>query len=181
MTDFLQLQDSEDDRTSMASSSKQITDELEAKRSNISSLDPKTEALHAFRTITTMLSFIQSTRGTGNQQPKPHGPGKELLKLLDAFAAVLVRNNGVIAVTARPYDGSGEVEVLASYSNEESLPISQPRSPGHMLRNIFISQNPRDLTLKQRDVVDPATSVPGCFKGIVVPSQLFTTFLSHSW
>ena len=87
--------------------------------------------------------------GEGKVLAKPHGLGKELLKLLDAFAAVLVRNNGVITVTARPYDGSGEVEVLASYSNEESLPISQPRSPGHMLWNIFISQNPRDLTLKQ--------------------------------
>ena len=31
--------------------------------------------------------------------------------MLDAFAAVLVRNNGVIAVTAWPYDGSGKVKL----------------------------------------------------------------------
>ena len=58
-------------------SSKQNTNELGVKESNLkesnaqaSSLDPQTEALYAFRTITTMLSLIQSTRGTASNRPK---------------------------------------------------------------------------------------------------------------
>jgi hypothetical protein len=173
--------------TPMASSSKQNTNEIGVKESNASSLDPKTEALYAFRTITTMLSLIQSTRGTGTagNRPKLGCQEKQLLQLLDAFAAVLVRNNGVIAITARPYDGSGKVEVLASYlGNGESLTISQPWSTGqfmNLIRNVFISQNPRDSTVKHREVVDPETSVPVYFKEISDPSKLLTAFLIHMW
>ena len=93
----------------MASSSKQNTNELGLKAS---SLDAKTEALYTFRTITTMLSYV--TRGTAGNRPKIKNKRrnqKELLQLLDALAAVLIRADGVIAVTARPYDGSGKVEV----------------------------------------------------------------------
>ena len=174
-------------------SSKQNTNELGVKESNLkesnaqaSSLDPQTEALYAFRTITTMLSLIQSTRGTASNRPKLGSWEKQLLQLLDAFAAVLVRNNGVIAVTARPYDGlSGKVEVLASYLvNGESLTISQPGSSGqfmNLLRNVFISQNLRDSTVKQRKVVDPKTSVPDRFKGISDSYKLLDAFLIQMW
>ena len=156
----------------------------ESKESNTSSLDPRTEALYAFRTITTMLSLIQSTRHTAGNGPKPGSPDKELLRLLDAFAALLVRNHGVIAITARPYNGSGKVEVLTSLDNGESLTISQPWSPGqfmHKLRNVLISQNPRDLNVKQREVVDPKTLVPTDYKAILDPSKLLTTFLTRMW
>lgn len=110
------------------------------------------EALYAFRTINTMLSLIHSTRGTASNRPKLENQEKQLLQLLDVFAAVLLRNNGVIAVTAKPYDGSGKVEVLASYShNEEPLIISQPVSTVshfvHLLWNVFVVQNPCDSTM----------------------------------
>ena len=184
------MQDSEDSRgsssTTMASSSKQNTNELVVKPEE-SKLDPKTEALHAFRTITTMLSLIHrdSTRGTASNRPKG-SQEKHLLQLLDAFAAVLLRNNGVIAVTAQPYDGSGKVEVLTSYfHNEEPLIISQPVSAAdrflNLLRNVFVAQNPRDLTVKRREVVDPETSVPDVCKGIPDPSALLTAFLTNIW
>ena len=131
------IQDSEDDPscTPMASSSKQNTSELGVKESeeesNASSLNAKTEALHAFHTITTMFSLIQSKGSTAGNWPKLGCQEKILLQLLDAFTAILVRINGVIAVTAWPYDGSGKVEVLASYlGNGDSLTISQPWSPG---------------------------------------------------
>ena len=141
----------------MASSSKQNTSELGVKESeeesNASSLNTKTEALHAFHTITTMLLLIQSKGSTAGNRPKLGHQEKILLQLLDAFAAILVRNNGVIAVTAQPYDGSGKVEVLASYlGNSDSLTISQPQSPGQLINliwNVFVSQNPRDSSVKQ--------------------------------
>ena len=105
--------------------------------------------------------------------------------MLDAFTAVLVRNNGVIAVTAWPYDGSGKVEVLASYlGNSDSLTISQPQSPGQLVNliwNVFISQNPCDSTVKQRTVVDPEKSVPKSFKKIEEPLKLLKTFLTEIW
>ena len=164
----------------------------ESKGSNASEsrLDPTTEALQAFRTITTMLSLIQSSRGTGTAAPgnRPH-QDKKLLKLLDAFAAVLVRNNGIVAVTARqsPEVNSGEMEVrvLASYSgNVELLTTSQaPGWPQFIttIRNFFISQNPRDSTMQHGSVVNPETSIHRKLKGIKDPHLLFIAFLTHVW
>lgn len=190
MQDSSDLEPSGSSSTAMASSSKLNANELVVKESNefdYSRLDPKTEALYAFRTITTMLSLIHSTRRTAGNRPNIGRQEKELLQLLDAFAAVLLRNNGVIAVTAQPYDhGSGVVEVLASYfHNEEPLIISQPASATsrilHLLRNSVVTQNPRDLTVKKQEVVDPETSVPNLLKGISDCSKLLTTFLTYTW
>ena len=96
------------------------------------------------------------------------------------LAAVLIRVDGVIAITARPYNGSGKVEVLASYSdNRESLTISQPGSTGQFLNiiwNVFISQNLCDGMVKVAKVVDPEISVPDSFKKIMDPTELLNTF-----
>jgi hypothetical protein len=184
----------------MASSSKRNTNQQKSKDSEsnlnsnaaatISGLTPQTEALHAFRTITTMLSHIHSIRDTAaGKQPKlPSGSNeKKRLQVLDALAALLIRSDGVAAVTARPQaDGSGKVEVLASFlgSAEKLLthPISQPASPIQFLRNIFISQNPRDSSVKQRKVVDPETlAVTGPFKEISDPTKLLNKFLTDIW
>src|SRR5258708_7643675 len=99
------MQDSEpssSSSTAMASSSKPKTNIVvkESNDFNYSGLDPKTEALYAFRTIMTMLSLIHSTRRTAGNRPNPGRQEKGLLQLLDVFAAVLLRNNGIIAVTA---------------------------------------------------------------------------------
>ena len=132
-----------------------------------------------------MLLLIQPKRSTAGNWPKLGCQEKILLQLLDAFAAVLVRNNGVIAVTARPYDCSGKVEVLASYlGNGNSLTISQPWSPGqliNLIRNVFVSQNLRDLTVKQRTMVDPEKLVPKSFKKIGELFKLLKTFLTEIW
>ena len=171
----------------MASSSKQNTNEIGVKESK-SDIEAKNKALSAFRTITTMLSLIQSTRGFAGDPPKLQSQQKALLKLLNAFAAVLLRNQGVIAVTAREYDGSGKVKVLASYVGTigESLTISQPSAADRIvstLRNIFISQNARDSTMRGplEEEVDPETLVPVYLKGIFDPSVLLTTFLTRIW
>ena len=176
------IQDSKD--YPQDSSSKQNTNELRDKESKDSE---KNEALQAFRTITTMLSLIQSTGSSATNQPN-FGREKKLVKLLDAIAAVLVRNHGVIAVTGRLPDDdpdSGKMEVLASYSgNEESLTISQSRSTAHFMdsiRNFFVSQNPRDSIVKERDVIDPETSVSVQFKDIKEPAELLDAFLTEVW
>ena len=188
---FGMIQGSDDPQASyplMAISSKRTTNKLGVKESS-SGLDSKTEAIYAFCTITTMLSLIQSTRDTAGKRQKLGQQEKLVhtqLQLLDAFAAVLVRNNGVIAVTSKPYNhGSGEVEVLASYmGNGESHITSQPQSTGlirDIIRNVFVSQNPRDVTVKQREVVDPETLIPSHFKEISNPTTLLITFLSEFW
>ena len=131
------------------------------------------------------LWLVQYKGSTAGNWPKLGCQEKILLQLPDAFTAVLVRNNGVITVTAQPYDGSGKVEVLASYlGNGDSLTISQPRSPGqliNLIQNVFISQNLCDLTIKQRTVVDPEKSVPKSFKKIEEPFKLLNTFLTNIW
>ena len=91
----------------------------------------KAEDLLAFRTITTMLSFIQSTTGqlrrTANTMT-PLGTDREdrrLLRILDALSTVLVREHEVIAVVVKPYDGS-DVQVLASMVQPSNEPLLQP-------------------------------------------------------
>ena len=162
----------------MASSSKD-------KVPNASSLDPKTEAIYAFRTISTMLLLIHSARIRTTRPPTKGSHQRELLQLLDALAAVLVRTHGVFAVTAQPYDDSGKVEVLTSYmdNRESSLThtISQPEFALQFLRNVFISQNPRNFSVKVPTVVDPVTSVPDNFKVIKDPTKLLNTFLLEKW
>ena len=173
--------------TPMASSSKQNTNKPR-RGVKAPKVDRKTEAIHAFRIITTMLAYINSTRGTADNRPRKNnkiGNQKELLRLLDALAAVLIRVDGVIAVTARPYhDGSGKVEVLASYLDSgKSLTISQPRPNGDLLntiRNILISQNPRSSSV-EKPVVNSDASVPNSFKKITDPSKLLYAFLFREW
>jgi hypothetical protein len=111
---------------------------------------------------------------------------KERLLVLDSLAAVLIRSHGIAAVTARPQaDSSGNVEVLASFLGNvgKSLtPVSQSASPIQFLRNIFISQNARDLSVKQQQVVDPETlAVTKPFKDISDPIKLLNTFLTVVW
>ena len=113
----------------------------------------KAEDLLAFCTITTMLSFIQSTTGqlrcTANTTT-PLGTDQEdcrLLRLLDALSTVLVREHEVIAVVVKPYDGS-DVQVLASMvqPSNESLLQSGANSDsqsflGWMLSNFTFTMN----------------------------------------
>ena len=62
--------------------------------------------LSAFRTITTILSYIQSPKRSLSFETRSRGDGKdrEILKILDAFSAVFIRGHEILAVTAPPYD-----------------------------------------------------------------------------
>jgi hypothetical protein len=72
--------------------------------------------LLAFRTITTMLSDVQSrTRRLRTSGPlcTTNGNDREALKVLDALSAVLVREHEILAVVSPTYDGSN-IQVFAS-------------------------------------------------------------------
>ena len=89
----------------------------------------KAEDLLAFRTITTMLFFIQSTTGQLRRTANTTTPlgtdweDRRLLRILDALSTVLVREHEVIAVVVKPYDGSN---VLASMVQPSNEPLLQP-------------------------------------------------------
>ena len=91
----------------------------------------KAEDLLAFRTITTMLYFIQSTTGQLGHTATttaPLGTNQEdhrSLRILDALSTVLVREHEVIAVVVKPCDGS-DVQVLASMVQPSNEPLLQP-------------------------------------------------------
>jgi hypothetical protein len=89
----------------------------------------KVEDLLAFRTITTILHFLQSE---SNQYPTTPArftkEDRNDLRVLDALSAILIRQHEIVAVVARPYNGSNlNVQVIASVvsgypSNTNSLP-----------------------------------------------------------
>jgi hypothetical protein len=61
----------------------------------------------AFRTITTILSYIHSPSRRFSSETGPIGDGyddREALKVLDALSAVLIRDHEIVAVVAPPYN-----------------------------------------------------------------------------
>jgi hypothetical protein len=145
------------------------------------------EALSAFRTITTMLSLIQSVRDTTDNVSNADASDKLELTILDAFAALTIRHHGVVALTSKPHR-STTFEVLATaYLKSGDLNLSQPSStPSTSKRfwlwDIFLTQNPRDACVKCPTVVDPETKVPQHLKDAVnTESELLKSFLIHEW
>ena len=76
-------------------------------------VSPSLESLYAFRTITMMLGRLQSSMyfteiewRAGQEDLTKH------LKVLDALAAMIIRDYGVAAVMANPVDGSEMIKVL---------------------------------------------------------------------
>ena len=59
--------------------------------------------------------------------------------------------------------------------------ISQLEFALQFLWNVFISQNPRNFSVKVPMVVDPVTSVPDNFKVIKDSTKLLDTFLLEKW
>lgn len=89
----------------------------------------KAEDLLAFRTIITMLSYLQSHNGAVTSRSGPSATNKtdhNTLRVLDALSTIMTRQHEVIAVLAKPYDGS-TLQVFASvvYSNKAE-PLLQP-------------------------------------------------------
>jgi hypothetical protein len=157
------------------------------------------EAILAFRTITTMLSLIQSPTETiiSGKNKNPDDQRREL-KVLDVFSAVAVRQHEIVAVTAKRDDGPN-LPVLISVNNLESeFDISQQQQQSessrawHPLR-WFITPNPRDaaknpgdeqdsLTTQSRliTLVDPNLGISSDLS-MASPDKLLNTFLETEW
>ena len=166
-------------------------------KSEMPHVPSKVDDLLAFRSIITMLSYIQSN-GRLSTEEGPIATGtndyKEL-RLLDALSAVLVREHEITAVVAQPYDGSN-LRVFASVihpSNALLLPNSDHQSLWSRIWNFTIFMNPRvDKTSGDFDSMINNTSFPliGDYEE-KIPEDLvtaakenapvFDTFLDTHW
>jgi hypothetical protein len=157
------------------------------------------EAIHAFRTITTMLSLIQrGTEFTDTIMIPPKDANKlSQLRILDALAALIVRNNEVAAVVAMPAERSGKIQVLVSaHINSEmgKLTFSQPDGRFRALLKYLVTANPRDLKRNRHAPKDSLTVDQSAVPGIRDPeaqvpahlksgdaNQVLANYLKHDW
>lgn len=152
----------------------------------------KAEALHAFRTITTMLSLIESPTSSGKDTTGDESnsrTSRSALSLLNALAAIVSREHGIAAAVAAKDDGSGNIQVLTSitYFNHDKRPLIAPQqsSIASTIKGFFITQNPRyamdeglvisdsETVVRTQHLNDHADKGSG--------SELLTTFLTYAW
>jgi len=144
-----------------------------------------------------MLTLIQSGMEITDSSPEEQGLGYEL-KLLDALAAIIVRQHEIAAVIAKPDDGSGAIQVLASttHLDTRNRELTVPQSPGNFINtwwNFLITPNPRNpaknphslldlLTTNRQNTtsVNPESQVPSHLRASE-KAQLFSTFLEYDW
>jgi len=120
----------------------------------------------AFRTITTMLKFIQSPKGGQEELNEIIGKSEDdlaTLKILDALSAVLIREHEITAVMAKAYDG--EIPIFASVVDQTAKPSlqSDANSDGFWsrMRDFTVSMNPRTTQVNNNtDSLMNATPLP---------------------
>jgi len=112
-----------------------------------------------------MLSLIRSEKQIPDERRKH---GSQELKIVDALAAIIIREHGVAAVAANP-GGSGQIEVFTTVS-------------------FLVAQNPRKLKKKNPEesstdpfIVNPTNTIPKHLKGITKPRVLLEAFLTQDW
>jgi hypothetical protein len=153
------------------------------------------EAILAFRTITTMLSHLQSpTKFASTRSQNLSKDDRKNLKVLDALSAVIVRQHEIVAVMAKASKGSN-IEVFASVNNLETsfnIPQHIDNHSGWKPLQWLISPNPRvpkntkvkvdSLTNRNQSMtlVDPSTSIS---KDLSMASRdkLLDVFLQNEW
>lgn len=113
-------------------------------------LDCKTQWLHAFRTITLMLSLIHSRKRNIDTNIESNSNLRKELRPLDALAAIAIRQHGIAAAIAMRDDTSGTLEILTSSDSSSShLPgptIPQPSSSASTMSQFLtflLALNPR--------------------------------------
>jgi hypothetical protein len=153
----------------------------------------KTNAILAFRTITTMLSLIQPTNRNNTEPTNVSKEQRYELRVLDALSAVLVRRHEIAAVMTKHNNGSG-IQVLASANNLEPALLTIPQSEGVSSRSPlrwFITPNPRDPARNPNSKLDSLTTqsiVPalvdpdtGISEQLSNAEDLLNTFLQTQW
>ena len=154
------------------------------------------DAILAFRTITTILSLIQNPTEIITKEITTNlkevtaadSEKKDLkcqLRVLDALSAVTVRRHEVVAAVAKPYNGIG-LEVLTSVNKLEPalnmISESQHESPGPSRSNWLrwlISPNPRDPKKNKKSKGDSMTTMYPRIT-LVDPNQMISTELSQA-
>lgn len=131
-----------------------------------SELDSKTKEkyLKAFRTITMMLSSMQSqSQASIESTTRPEIAKKDRndLKLLDALSTILIRRHEIVAVVAKPFDGS-KLQVIASVAHPSNTELfSQPDDDQRFWSRFITAANPRlDKIHKRDDSLINSTSTP---------------------
>ena len=149
--------------------------------------DFKAEALLAFRTITTMLSLLQSTIGDDPPDEPSQANSRKTLSVLNALAAIVTREHGVAAVVSSVSLEDIEV-VICAIHNGEPLTISQ-RSSGRVVDvvkefvlSFIATQNPRYSTLGGPIISDPEAMVVKHLKKHANEGHgLLVHFLMNCW
>jgi hypothetical protein len=125
--------------------------------------DLKAQDLLAFRTIITMLSYIQSSNNE-SATPGPLGANEDRkeLRVLDALSTLLIRQHEITAVVARPYDGF-KLQVFASIAHSSNAePLLQPSGLwSWAFNNYTVATNPRNSKINNHnDSLMNQTSLP---------------------
>lgn len=140
----------------------------------------KIKVLHAFRTITLMLSLVQSPKQITKINPKSD-TDRAGLKPLDALAAIAIRMHGTAAVVAKSDHESEAIEVLASSSSSARHPSPSGKVTSNWI-NFLTTRNPRrgETNVKEPTVVDPFTKIPKVLQG-KDGKPLLKAYLEHVW
>jgi len=142
----------------------------------------------AFRTITTMLALIQSPTETTQIEPVHLSKlQRKELRVLDALAALLVREYEVVAIMAEPYDGKSiQVISIVNLNNTKSA-VTNPPTPWTIRWLTFLNSrnDPPIFPENEEDsmqIVDPDRQVHlNLSQHQDDPEKLLNIFLLTEW
>lgn len=112
-----------------------------------SSSAPLPRNILAFRTITSMLSWIQQAQIFEDPNLKSADPAnRKELKIVNALATIMVVDNEVVAVVAKHDVGAEALQaIVCAHLADDKKNLTHSQSPGIMgqLWQFLITQNPR--------------------------------------
>lgn len=143
----------------------------------------------AFRTITTMLALIQCPTETTTILPVHISkPQRKELRVLDALAALLIRQYEKVAIMAKPYDGKSISVISVVNFNNPGSAVIEPASGSWAIRWLasLNSRHTQPLFPENDEdsmrVVDPDTRVHQTLEEHRNnPDKLLKTFLLTQW
>jgi hypothetical protein len=163
-------------------------DLLNLKKKSSIKAKSKRNGVLAFRTITTMLALIQSPIETTQIEPVHLSKlQRKELRVLDALAALLVREYEVVAIMAEPYDGKSiQVISIVNLNNPKSA-VSNLPTPWTIRWSTFLNSrnDPPIFPENEEDsmrIVDPDTRVHlNLSQHRDDPEKLLNIFLLTEW